>query len=83
MNLKRDAYDQLRANSFINPKVKITEQGQPCRQCGTPVEIETHNSPPKKRKGDYYFEWWLKCPGCHTLYMIESAKRYFPGCEPH
>ena len=23
----------------------------------------------------YYYEWYLFCPGCRTIYMIESAKR--------
>jgi len=54
----------------------ITEEGQPCRKCGTPVVKKT---PKSKRKPDqaYYYEYYLYCPGCETRYMVEDAKRYF------
>ena len=55
-------------------KVKITEVGQPCRHCETPVERREHKTPPKSRKGGYYYAWWLGCPGCSAIYMVESAK---------
>ncbi len=53
---------------------KITEEGQPCRKCGTPV-IKVR--PKGKRKPDqaYYYEYYLFCPGCETRYMVEEAKR--------
>jgi ribonuclease HI len=53
---------------------KITEEGQPCRKCGTPVIKMT---PKGKRKPDqaYYYEYYLFCPGCETRYMVEDAKR--------
>ena len=52
----------------------ITEEGQPCRKCGTPVVKRT---PKGKRKPDqaYYYEYYLYCPGCQTRYMVEDAKR--------
>ncbi len=54
----------------------ITEEGQPCRKCGTPVVKKT---PKSTRKPDqvYYYEYYLYCPGCETRYMVEEAKRYF------
>ena len=56
-------------------KVKITKEGDPCRKCGTPVVIKR----PKKRKikenQSYYFEWYLYCPNCRNMYMVEEAKR--------
>lgn len=60
-------------------KTKITEVGQQCRHCLTPMVKATHAKPPKYKAGGYYFEWWLKCPNkrCRALYMVESAKRYF------
>lgn len=53
---------------------QITEEGQPCRKCGTPVVKMT---PKNKRKPDqtYYYEYYLYCPGCETRYMVEDAKR--------
>jgi ribonuclease HI len=52
----------------------ITEEGQPCRKCGTPV---IKKKPKGKRKPDqaYYYEYYLYCPGCETRYMVEDAKR--------
>ena len=61
----------------MSQNVKITEAGQSCRHCGCPVVRQWHKSPPPAKPGGYYFEWWLRCPGCHTLYMVEAAKRYF------
>jgi ribonuclease HI len=53
---------------------RITEEGQPCRKCGTPV---VKQKPTSKRKPDqaYYFEYYLYCPGCETRYTVEDAKR--------
>lgn len=60
-------------------KDKITEAGQPCRKCGTPVIRQEHRKPPKFKPGSYWFEYWFKCPNkkCRTLYMVETAKRMF------
>ena len=54
-------------------KEKVTEPGQACRKCGWPVE---KREPKKKGKGAYYYEWYLYCPSCHTMYMVDDAKRY-------
>ncbi len=60
-----------------SPKqVKITREGQPCRKCSTPVIMKTPNSKPKRDQA-YYFEYYLYCPQCHTMYMVENARRYF------
>jgi ribonuclease HI len=52
----------------------ITEQGQPCRKCGTPV---IKGKPKRKsiRGQSYFYEYYLRCPECGTLYMVEGAKR--------
>ena len=55
---------------------KITEEGQPCRKCGTPVVKKTPKSKRKPHQA-YYYEYYLYCPGCETRYMVEQAKRYF------
>lgn len=53
---------------------KITVEGQPCRKCGTAVVKRT----PKKRKAKpgqpYYYSWYLYCPGCANMYMVDEAK---------
>lgn len=60
-------------------KVKIIEVGQLCRHCQSPVERREHKVAPKHRKGGYYYSWWLACPGCSALYMVESAKVMIAG----
>ncbi len=71
------AYEQ---RPEAKPTGKITRAGQPCRKCGTPVVRKT---PKKKGEGgrSHYFEYYLYCPECRTMYMVEEAKRYFddPG----
>src|ERR1700721_1658008 len=57
-------------------KMRITEVGQPCRHRGTPVERRTHIKPPEPTPSGFYFEWWLKCPKCKSIYVVESAKRF-------
>jgi len=55
--------------------VKINQEGQLCRKCSTPVVRKT---PKRKRRSgqEYYYEYYLNCPGCGTNYMVEQAKRY-------
>jgi len=55
----------------MTKKTKITEQGQPCRKCGSPVNKIT---PLRKGRGKYYYKWYLKCPKCFTVYLVESQK---------
>lgn len=55
---------------------KISEEGQPCRKCSTPVIKRTPRRKVKKGQS-YYFEYYLFCPNCKTMYVVEDAKRYF------
>ncbi len=55
---------------------KMTEPGQPCANCGTPVERRVPKRKKLKPNQHYYFEWYLYCPGCKKQYMVESAKRF-------
>jgi ribonuclease HI len=54
-------------------KIKITEEGQLCRKCSTPVVKRTPKKP--KKTQTYYFEYYLYCPKCQAMYMVEEAKR--------
>lgn len=54
-------------------KSKITEEGQLCRKCSTPV-IKRIPKKPKKTQA-CYFEYYFWCPKCSTMYMVEAAKR--------
>jgi len=53
---------------------KITRVDQPCRKCGTPVVKKVPKG--KRRSGQaYYYEYYLQCPHCQAIYMVEEAKR--------
>jgi ribonuclease HI len=54
---------------------KITREGQPCRKCSTPVVKKVPSRKPKSGQ-TYCFDYYLYCPCCKTMYMIEAAKRY-------
>jgi len=53
---------------------KITQEGQLCRKCGCPVEKRIPRKRPKAGQ-TYYFEYYLWCPRCDAMYMVEGAKR--------
>ena len=53
---------------------KITQEGQPCRRCGTPVVKMAPKRKPKPGQS-YYYEYYLQCPQCQTIYLVEKAKR--------
>ncbi len=54
---------------------QIAQEGQPCRKCSTPVIKRTPQKKPRPGQ-EYFFEYYLYCPGCKTMYMVEEAKRY-------
>jgi ribonuclease HI len=58
--------DELYENPAPAPEpVRMTQAGQPCRKCATPV-IKL-----KTRK----FKFYLYCPNCKAVYQIESDKQ--------
>lgn len=61
--------------AFSTSKTKITEVGQPCRKCGTPVIKRVPKKQTVKPGQSYYFAWYLYCPGCKSMYMVDDAKR--------
>jgi len=58
-----------------SPKTKMTEVGQPCRKCQTPVVKRVPKKKTVKPNQTYYYSWYLFCPGCKAMYMVEDAKR--------
>ncbi len=55
-------------------KIKITEVGQPCRKCSTPVikRIPKFKLKPGQK---YYYLYFLYCPNCKHKYMVDKAKK--------
>lgn len=53
---------------------KVVREGQPCRKCGTPV---VKRAPKRKISGkqSHYYEYYLVCPNCGTIYLVDEAKK--------
>lgn len=59
---------------------KITEEGQQCRHCGTPVVLSVRTEVLERKPGQvFYFERAFHCPNpkCNTFYYDEASKRFF------
>jgi ribonuclease HI len=58
-----------------DPNFVHKNEGEPCRKCGTAI-IKKATKPKAYKPGQtYYYEWYLVCPGCKTMYMVDEAKR--------
>lgn len=56
---------------------KITQEGQPCRNCSTPViKYVRRKDKPVKASRNYYYEYFFICPKCSTYYYVKDAIRY-------
>jgi len=73
-NLPVDKGYEQRPKTKNFKHVKMAYEGQPCRNCSTPVIKRIPRSKPKQNS-TYYFEYYLYCPECRAMYMIEDAKR--------
>jgi 5-methylcytosine-specific restriction endonuclease McrA len=64
-------------------KTPITQVGQPCRHCQTPVILKVRGPSKKWKPGSFYYASWLKCPNrkCRAIYFLESEKRW-DGAKP-
>jgi ribonuclease HI len=53
---------------------KVTKEGQACRKCGTAV---VKKIPMRRVKGKqkFYYAYYLSCPNCGTMYLVDEAKR--------
>lgn len=56
-------------------KIKITAEGDCCRKCGTSVIKKPTKKKVAKPGQTYYYEYFLLCPSCKTMYLLEDAKR--------
>jgi len=68
-------------SQYINTKIKIEKVGDRCRKCDTQVIKRTTKKKTLKPKQTYYYDYYLYCPSCQTMYMVEDAKREITsGC---
>ena len=56
-------------------RIKIEDEGDPCRKCNTKVIKKMTKKKTAKPGQTYYFDFYLYCPNCKTMYMVEDAKR--------
>jgi len=56
-------------------KIKVSEEGDACRKCGTSVVKKPTKKKEVKPGQTYYYEYFLLCPSCKTMYLLEEAKR--------
>jgi len=56
-------------------KGKVTKEGDACRKCGTSVVKKPTKKKEAKPGQTYYYEYFLLCPNCKTIYLLEEAKR--------
>ncbi len=71
--------DPTKGQPRYKKKEKIVEVGQPCRKCNTPVIKQVPKKKTIKENQSYYFSWYLYCPQCKAMYMVEEAKREAHG----
>jgi ribonuclease HI len=74
-----DAFNTATSGNHSQTNTKMTEAGQPCRKCQTPVVKQIPRKKSVKPNQTYYFSWYLYCPGCKAMYMVEEAKREVNG----
>ena len=55
---------------------KILNEGDICRKCNTPVIKKQTKKKNLKPNKEYFFEYYLLCPNCNTMYMVEAAKMF-------
>lgn len=56
-------------------KNKVTTEGDACRKCGTNVVKKPTKKKVTKPGQTYYYEYYLSCPKCKTIYLLEEAKK--------
>ena len=73
--IEDEGYLEYLENIEYYQEQKIEKEGDLCRKCNTEVVIKR----PKNRKikpfQNYYYEYYLHCPKCKTMYMVAEAKR--------
>lgn len=69
--------EKMSANTAFakNNKTKVESVGDKCRKCGEPVIKKSPKTKKNKVNQSYYYEYYLFCPSCKTMYMTEDGKR--------
>lgn len=73
-----DATDVESGNTVVAGQTrgaKVNIAGDPCRKCHTAVVKKPTKKKEAKPGQTYYYEFYLYCPGCRTMYLVDEAKR--------
>jgi len=73
--IKDEGYLEYLENIEYYQEQKIEKEGDVCRKCDVPVVIKRPKKRKVKQNQNYYYEYYLFCPICKTMYMVEDAKR--------
>lgn len=73
--------DNQNANATSTPVAKIKQAGDLCRKCSTPVILKKPINKKKKEHQTFYYEYYLSCPQCNTMYFLDDAKIYVDGAQ--
>ena len=60
---------------------RVQNEGDICRKCGVEVVKKQTKKKAAKVGQTYYFEYYLFCPSCKTMYLVDDAKRDFDANE--
>jgi ribonuclease HI len=74
-NLLEDKGYEPDEDISTNNDLKVKFEAGTCRKCGTPVIKKESKKKPLKPNQTYYYEYYLLCPSCKTIYLVEDAKR--------
>lgn len=56
----------------------IKKVGDICKKCGVEVIKKPASIPKNKTDEKYYYQYYLYCPSCRSIYRTEDAKREMP-----
>lgn len=73
--LSSDDNEEGNSTPTVLKKIKVTEEGDSCRKCGTRVLKKPTKKKEAKPGQTYYYEYFLLCPSCKTIYLLEDSKR--------
>ncbi|HEU4470427.1 MAG TPA: ribonuclease HI [Flavisolibacter sp.] len=54
---------------------RVEKEGDPCRKCQTAIIKKNTKKKEAKPGQTYYYEFYLYCPGCKTMYLVDEAKK--------
>tara|TARA_R110000868_G_scaffold411483_1_gene704482 strand:+ start:48 stop:539 length:492 start_codon:yes stop_codon:yes gene_type:complete len=73
--IKDEGYLEYLEHIEYYQEQKIEKEGDLCRKCNTPVVKKNPKKRTIKPGQNYYYEYYLFCPNCKAMYMVEDAKR--------